>query len=833
MQFVRKISVANAMIMLAFLGILGITAYAGVQIGSAVSELRDLRNDERLTRISATVGVMTHELQKERGASAGFIASGGQNFADALPKQRELSDQRIAEYRAAVNALRAESQVPAGLDTMLLAVDSQIEGLRSLRGRVDRLEVELLDAVGTITRLNRAAIALLPEIGKGVSQSDAARAVQRHSIFMTAKDIVGLERATGSAAFARAEQGLGVIPPPILDRFSGLISQQETLLSIYQSIASPEMAAALQDLAASAPVTEVATLREIAFSNDAEQILTVSAEHWFATITKMINGIKVTEDAAAAEIGGYMSAALIAKRGDLMRFFVQWALLSALVAVMSVVLVKGASTSLTRTAKRVEALANGDLDSDVVLAPQTDLRKITEALLEFRDGALEKREEDKRQEELQGSSAVGVKRICAAVSNGDFSQRMKLRNLQGANLVLGDGINKILEVAEGVLNDQKARDQKLLQERGREAEAQKQAVADLNHVVRACSSGDFSKRMRAVGLDPVWQEVAAGINQIADMTGAVLSDFKRIMTALSHGDLSARMPMDLKGTFAEIGEATNSSLEQLKHAFSDIDASVESIGDMASQLKSGMSDLANRSDEQARTVAESSQATDDLSETLTANGARLNSCQDLISALEGKTAEGQEVATQAVESMSDIESVSSEMGKIVATIEEIAFQTNLLALNASVEAARAGETGRGFAVVASEVRALAGRCAEASQQVGQLIDQSVAGVNRGADNVRRTGEAIGAIQETTEAVLAILADLASAGQRQNDGVARLNDAIGQLDRTAQSNVSLARENNNLTEALSDVEGRLSLAVGGFLNKPTDTHGAKFSRSHAA
>lgn len=60
--------------------------------GIAVSNIKSAKSLQRHVSLALVNNQMVHELQKERGMSAGFIGSKGASFVSALPKQRALTD---------------------------------------------------------------------------------------------------------------------------------------------------------------------------------------------------------------------------------------------------------------------------------------------------------------------------------------------------------------------------------------------------------------------------------------------------------------------------------------------------------------------------------------------------------------------------------------------------------------------------------------------------------------------------------------------------------------------------------------------------------------------
>ncbi len=810
-----ELSISKMMLILTASGFVVALTFAGPEIRSMYQEQAMLRNDTLKTRLSASIGAMTHELQKERGASAGFISSRGANFAEALPRQRQESDRVIADFLTAASGVEGILPADAPAIDVLRSVRARIASLPNLRNRVDGLDVTVPEAVGTITALNRVAISTLPELGKTISYANAARAVQRHAIFMTAKDYAGLERATGAVALAQAPANEGAVPPATLARFNSLVERQDALFGAYTQIASDEIIAVLSEFDGAQATQTVAQLRSTIRSQDATAITGVNPEVWFEAITQKINLIKSIEDLGAAELVQKADEALALSKQRIRSSILLLASLVLVIGITAILLARRVVAAVNKTADRVTALAEGDIDSEIPSVSQPDLRRVTEALAIFQSTELERREEAQHQQSLELSSADGIKRVVGLVSEGDFSARLRLRDLQGASQILGEGLNEIMTVAEDVVQKQQRRDQDALREQRDVSEAGQKAVHELNSVVSACIAGDFSQRLRTDDKDGVFAELCLGVNRIGEVTEGGLTDVMIVLDAIAEGNLEKRMPDTHEGVFQEIGRKINDTSKHLSDVVGRIAHGAQTVKESTGELSDAANDLAIRTETSAKALETTSAAVQELTESVRSTSTGVKEMGTAAKATETEANAAVEAGKKMVAAIEGIATSSSEISKITSVIDDISFQTNLLALNAGVEAARAGEAGKGFAVVASEVRTLAQRAADAAREINALIEKSENQVRTGVEIVGNSREALDNIQASVSGMTRDVLQIVSASEEQSNGISEISSAVSEMEQSTQQNAAMFEETSAVVHAMREETDALAHAVSHF------------------
>jgi methyl-accepting chemotaxis protein len=162
--------------------------------------------------------------------------------------------------------------------------------------------------------------------------------------------------------------------------------------------------------------------------------------------------------------------------------------------------------------------------------------------------------------------------------------------------------------------------------------------------------------------------------------------------------------------------------------------------------------------------------------------------------------------------MGDISAASSNVTKIIKTIDQIAFQTNLLALNAAVEAARAGEAGAGFAVVADEVRNLALRVAEASKNTQGMMKEIIENIDNGSGLVKETDDRYRIVAVGVQKIKELIDEISSASYEQAQGINQINTAIAEMDKITQMNASNAEESADASAELNGYSANMDRIV---------------------
>jgi methyl-accepting chemotaxis protein len=284
---------------------------------------------------------------------------------------------------------------------------------------------------------------------------------------------------------------------------------------------------------------------------------------------------------------------------------------------------------------------------------------------------------------------------------------------------------------------------------------------------------------------------------------------------LSSGDLTTKIDAAFAPDYRKLRDDFNTAVARLQQTMKIIAETTREIRSGTGEIAQASDDLARRTEQQAATLEETAAASGEITGRVQSTAATAKQLRDVVSQARSNAEKSGAIVNDAVTAMSEIETSSRQIGRIIGVIDEIAFQTNLLALNAGVEAARAGDAGRGFAVVASEVRALAQRSAEAAKEIKGLISTSVAQVDQGVSLVGTTGNALKQIVSQIIGLNTLVSTIAADAAEQAAGLHQLNTAISHMDQMTQQNAAMVEQSTAAAHTLSERAGHLDRMVGGF------------------
>ncbi|SET87349.1 methyl-accepting chemotaxis protein [[Clostridium] aminophilum] len=353
----------------------------------------------------------------------------------------------------------------------------------------------------------------------------------------------------------------------------------------------------------------------------------------------------------------------------------------------------------------------------------------------------------------------------------------------------------------------------------------------ISDVAEKVSKGIFNLDINYDRDDEIGKAISALRNVVTRIRG-IVTDLNEKLNEVAKGNFA----LDLNdngtyiGEFAPLLDALNTITDDLNQTMVEIKSASGQVNNGAEQVSDGAQALAQGATEQASSVEELSATMNEISTKVSETAEKAKNAMELSkragSSMEISNAKMGEMS----DAMADIIQKSEEIGKIIKTIDDIAFQTNILSLNAAIEAARAGSAGKGFAVVADEVGNLAKKSQEAAQNTAVLIEQTVESVHRGGEITRETAESLDSVAESSRQITSLVEEISEASNEQAKGVSQVSLGIDQISSVVQTNSATAEESAAASEELSSQANIMNGLVARFTLK---TGTGSFSKKPAA
>ncbi|WP_200763907.1 methyl-accepting chemotaxis protein [Nitrosophilus alvini] len=375
MSFLNNIKIKTKLAILVFLPICGMLFFSYLEITKDYETYKENSILSEQVKLSTKISALVHELQKERGRTAGFLSSRGEKFAEEILSQRKLTDKKIKDLKAYISKM--DQKRLSGIKDKLKAALKLLDNIEKVRKKIDKFAIDTKNALDYYTKMNGLFLDSIGLISKLSHNDRISKELFAYTFFLLSKERAGIERAVLSSTFARDS-----FLPGFYEKLVVLITEQKAFLKAFYTTAPDSFIKYYMKVSQGKAEKEVERMEHIALSKFQEGKFGIDPSYWFDTITAKINNLKKVEDTISSELIKGIGYEVDKSKQELI-------LLSSIVLIMTIIiLVLGyivAEKNINETIQKIEEeldyiSRNKNLTRTIKLDRKDEMGQIAESI---------------------------------------------------------------------------------------------------------------------------------------------------------------------------------------------------------------------------------------------------------------------------------------------------------------------------------------------------------------------------------------------------------------------------------------------------------------------